>query len=471
VFARALQRLAVPRLLGGLAALMIFALAWWLPVPAGLSRAGLVGLGAIVAMVPLLVLDVLPDYVVMLFLAVVLVVPGLVPAEQVLAGFAMPAWLMILTLLVVGTAISRSGLMFRLVLLSLERLPAGYVTQSLVLAGSGILLTAGLTSTATRIALGVPIARGIADALGFARRSPGAAALGLLTFFTFSQMGELFLTGTFTGLVVHDLLPEAARRQVTWQYWCLVALPTFGIVFGAVYGTMFLLFRPQSEVRVNLDAIRLQRQVLGPLTREEIWSALVLVGLVLGFATRPLHGVAPAWLAILAFLLLSLVGVLGPASLQSGGILGLLVYAGVILSLGGVFTMLGIDTWLADLVRSGMPAWVANPYGFVLVVALVAFVLHFFVPWMTASTLLALVTMPIAEALGFHPFIAVLVALIGGDHTVVPYLNSSYAITYFASEGELFTHAQARPMLWLEALFRLLALLLSVPVWQLMGLL
>jgi hypothetical protein len=48
--------------------------------------------------------------------------------------------------------------------------------------------------------------------------------------------------------------------------------------------------------------------------------------------------------------------------------------------------------------------------------------------------------------------------------------NPGYAMVYFASEGELFTHAQARWPLVLEALLRPVALLLSVPVWQLMGL-
>ena len=57
-----------------------------------------------------------------------------------------------------------------------------------------------------------------------------------------------------------------------------------------------------------------------------------------------------------------------------------------------------------------------------------------------------------------------------GDHTIVPYVNSGYAIIYFASEGDLFTHAQARVPLILEGGYRLAALLLSVPVWQLMGL-
>jgi hypothetical protein len=456
--------------LGALAAVGLFALGYALPEPTGLERAGLVTLAAIVATVPLLVFDILPDYAVMLLFAVALVVPGHVPPPDILAGFATPAWLMILTLLAVGTAVSRSGLMFRLVLLSLERLPPRYGVQSLVLAGTGVLLTAGITSGATRIALGVSIARGMADAMGFAPQSRGAAAIGLLTFFTFSQMGTLFLTGTFTCLVLHDLLPTAARREVTWWYWLGVAAVPIAIVFVLVYVVTLVTFRPQREVRVHLDAVRVQRELLGPVAYEEIWSAVALAVLIVGFATREYHGIGPAWLAVLVFLLLFTLGVLDRTALQTGGTLGLLVYSGVILSLGGVFATLAIDTWLASVVRSGLPPIVANPYGFVLSVALIAFALHFFVPWITASTILALVTMPVAEALGFHPLVAVLVTLIAGDHTLFPFVNPAYPILYFASEGALFTHAQARPLLWLETGFRLAALLLSVPVWRLFGL-
>jgi CRP-like cAMP-binding protein/di/tricarboxylate transporter len=465
------RQLGTPHAIGTLAALALFVAGCLVPVPAGLERAGLVALGGIVATVPLLVASVLPDYVVMLLLTLVLVVPGLVPPAQILGGFAQPAWIMIFTLLAVGTAVSRSGLMFRLVLLSLQRLPARFVPQSLVLCATGVALSAGLTSGSTRIALGVPIARGIADAMGFGPRSPGAAAVGLLTFFTYLQMGELFLTGTFTGLVVHDLLPPAAKAQITWWRWFFVALPPFVVVSGATYLTVLLLFRPQAHARVNLEAVRLQQALLGPLTRHEIWSAVTLVALVAGFATRPYHGIAPAWLAVAGFLFLFVLGTLDQTALGGGGTLGLLVYAGVILSLGNVFATLHIDAWLTALVQGGMPPIVKNPYGFVLVVAAIAFVLHFFVPWMTASTILALVTMPIAEGLGFHPFVPVLVALVAGDHTLLPYVNSGYAILYFASEGALFTHRQARAPLVLEAVFRVAGLLLSVPVWQLMGLL
>jgi CRP-like cAMP-binding protein len=456
--------------LGAGLAFAIFLLGWLLPEPDGLSRPGLVALGAIVATVPLLVCEVLPDFIVMLLLALALVLPGVVSPAAMLSGFSTPAWIMILTLLGVGTAVARSGLMFRLVLLSLQRLPATFAAQSLALCGAGVLLTAGLTSGSTRIALGIPLARGIADAMGFGPRSPGAAAVGLLTFFSFLQMGELFLTGTFTGLVVHDLLPATARASINWWRWFFVALPTFVIVFGLTYTTILLIFQPHRRARVNMDAIRLQQALLGPITKNEVWSAVALGTLLLGFATRDLHGIPPAWMAVGVFLGLYITGTLDQTALQGGGVLSLLVYSGVILSLANVFATLHIDVWLAGVVQAGMPELVRNPYGFVSVVAAIAFVLHFFVPWMTASTILALVTMPLAAGMGFHPFIPVFVALVAGDHTVVPYVNSGYPIVYFASEGELFSHAQARGPLILEAVYRLLAVLLSVPAWQFVGL-
>ena len=394
LFGRLARGLATARALSALAAIVVFALGWLLPLPEGLTRGGLVTLGAIVATVPLLVANVLPDYVVMLFLILALVLPGLVPPADILGGFAAPAWLMIFTLLAVGVAVSKSGLMFRLVLLSLQRLPPRFIPQSLVLCVTGVLMSAGLTSGSTRIALGVPIARGITDAMGFAPRSPGAAAVGLMTFFTFLQVGELFQTGTFTGLVVHDLLPEAARSQITWWRWFFVALPPFVVIGSVTYLSILFLFKPHRTGRVNLDAVRLQQALLGPLTRNEIWSAVVLVALIAGFASRPYHGIAPAWLALAAFLFLFTLGALDQSAFQGGGTLGLLVYAGVILSLGNVFTTLHIDRWLTSLVESGMPAMVTNPYGFVLTISILAFVLHFFVPWMTASTIIALVAMP-----------------------------------------------------------------------------
>ena len=454
------------RALATIAAIAIFELGVDPALPEGLGRSGLITLAAIIATVPLLVANVLPDYVVMLFLTLALVVPGLVSPADILGGFAAPAWLMIFTLLAVGVAVARSGLMFRLVLLSLQRLPPRFVPQSVVLCLTGVVMTAGLSSGSAdrarcRSRAGSPTPW---DSRPEAR---AAAAVGLMTFFTFLEMGELFQTGTFTGLIVHDLLrgrqgPDHLvalvlhRAAAVRRHRCRdvpgAALPLQAAQDGAG--------QPGSGA-APAGAPR-------PSHESEIWSAAVLLLLIVGFATLPYHGIAPAWLSLISFLLLFArrarpVGLPGRRDARASHL------RGVILSLGNVFTTLHIDAWLTSVVQTSMPAMVKNPYGFVLTIAIIAFVLHFFVPWMTASTIIALVAMPIAEALGFHPFIPVLVALIAGDHTI-PYVNSGYAIVYFASEGELFTHEQARWPLVIESLLRPVALLLSVPVWQLMGL-
>jgi hypothetical protein len=75
LFSRLAREFTTVRALSALAAVIFFVLGWVLPLPEGLERGGLVTLGAIVATVPLLVADVLPDYVVMLFLTLALVLP------------------------------------------------------------------------------------------------------------------------------------------------------------------------------------------------------------------------------------------------------------------------------------------------------------------------------------------------------------------------------------------------------------
>ena len=67
---------ATVRALASIAAVVIFGLGWILPLPEGLGRGGLVTLAAIVATVPLLVANVLPDYIVMLFMTLALVAAG-----------------------------------------------------------------------------------------------------------------------------------------------------------------------------------------------------------------------------------------------------------------------------------------------------------------------------------------------------------------------------------------------------------
>src|SRR5258708_29422080 len=140
--------------------------------------------------------EVLPSYVVTIMLAAGLVMPGIVAPSVALSGFASNSWLMIVVLFSVSSAIAKSGLMYRLALLMLQRLPGTLIVQSASLLGRSMVLATGVASGNARVALAAPAVRDLAEAMGLARHSRGAAFLGLVTFQAFATMGSLFVTGS-----------------------------------------------------------------------------------------------------------------------------------------------------------------------------------------------------------------------------------------------------------------------------------
>lgn len=465
-----LRHVPEPPLLATLAAIALYALGWVLPPPAGLERPAIVVLGALAASVPLLLFDVLPNYAVAIALATSVLMPGIVSPAEMLAGFASTSWLLILVLLAISTTIARSGILFRAALLSLTRFPGHFVVQSMALSVIGFVLTAGLSSRNARVTLAAPTAKEASNALRYPPRSPGSIALGMVALVSFGDLTTLFVTGSTISLLLVGLMPEATRNQFTPLYWFAAALVPNLVLFVLSYSAILVIYRPPMHTPIDRTKVRTQLELLGPISRAEVVSLLALVLLILGFVTQPYHGVAIVWVAICVFVGLVASGVLDEASFHRGADLGLLTYFGVLLSLGGLFTSLGLDRWLTDTLTAPLGGMAGNPYLFMLIVSAAAAVLHFVVPYNTASPVLALVSIPVAIANSYSPFLPVIAVLMAGDHSFAPYTSLPYLALYSGSDGELFTHRQASPLLKLNAGFRIIALTVSVPVWQLMGL-
>ncbi len=458
------------RLTGLLMASAIYAFGWFAPLPEGLSRAGLVTLGAITATLPLFFFEVLPNHGVALALAAALAIPAVTQPRQVLAGFGTSTWLQILGLFAISATLAQSGLLFRAALKSLERLPANFVIQTLVISLVGLGLSAGIASRTARSAMAAPAAREVADALRFAKNSPEAAALGLIAYLGFGEISTVFVTGSTISLLLRGMLPEPWHTQSTFGAWFVAASIPNLLLFVMAYAAIFLLYRPRVHIPVDYRKVQTQLQLLGPLARGEKISLAVLVVLVGGFVTESYHGIDPAWLTAGVVVILLLVNALDEATFRTGAQLGQLIYMGILLGLGPLFVQLKIDTWLTAVLRTALPGQTADPMLFILLLALAAFAVHFVVPFNIASPLLALVAIPFAIAYGFNPLAAILVILIAGDHAFLPTLSQPFQVMLAGTKGTLFSQAQARPLLRLSALARLVAVVASVPIWRALGL-
>jgi anion transporter len=467
---RTLGRANRAHLLGLGLAVAIGAVFALLPAPADLYPAGWTALGLLAIFVPILVFEVVPDYVAALLLVVAWVVLGVVPPRVALAGYASGAWMLVLAVLALGAAVAASGLLYRATLLALTRLPPTHVAQGLALAGLGLVFSPAMPNATARTAMAAPLACEMADALCYPPESRPRAGLALATLFGFGQTAGLFLTASSTGLLVHGLLPPEVRAQFTWWTWLLAALPLHLVILLVGLVAALRLYGPHAARAITRERVALQQRLLGPPSRNERITLAVLLLVLGGFVTQPLHGVDPAWVGVVGLCILLISGALDQSTFRSGMNWTFLLYLGVLIGLGDVFVAVGLDQWLAARLTAVLGPLTHGAPQFVLALTLCAFALSLVVRWQAASVLLTLMLTPVAAALGINPWVVGIVALVATNTWFLPYQSTIYLALYYGMDAT-FTHRQVRPIAWANAVAVLAGVALSMPYWRALGLL
>lgn len=411
-----------------------------------------------------------PDYVVALAASVAAVLFNVAKPVVAFSGFANPAWFLLLGILGIGVAVNQSGLLYRLALNMLRLLPPTYRGQTFALAITGVIFTPLLPSANSRAAIASPLAKELSEAMRFPALGRGSAGLAMSAFLGFGQMYFLFFNGTNICLLAWSLMPQAVQAQVSWIYWLLVALPLGLFTFGLSYGAILWFFPPEPTAGVSRETILAQLQVLGPLSKAERRTGTVL-GLVLtGFLTQSLHGLNPSWIALTGFLILVVLGVVDKQGLKSID-WGFLLLVGGLISLSDVTQVTGLSKHLAEGVGILLRPLGSNPYVFLLGVAVLMLLVRLAIPIQQAVLLMVIALLPMTTQLGFNPFVITLVVLAMSNSWVLPQQNQMYLTVFSGTEERCFTHRQVRSLAMVQAACGVLAVLVSVPFWKVLGLL
>jgi len=457
--------------LGPLIALGFGLVIWHMSPPPPLDERGIHFLATLATAVILWVFDIYDQYIVALTLLPVWIITGIASPKLALDGFSKSSWFFVLAALGMGAAITRSGLLYRVALQTLRRLPTNYTIYTLVLGASGLLATPLLPSARARLAVIAPITMSISDAIGFKPRSNGSAGLVLAAYIGFSQLSFLFLTGANFTLIGWNLLPEAEKASFGWATWTLAALPAGLLTLAILLISILFLFRltKQEQPKLLLTTLDTQLQILGPLTRAEWLSLGIFASALIGWITTPLHGIEETWIAVAAFLALSLTGVLDKKGLKNNIDWGLLLLVGVLLSLAGLVPALKIDRWLILTVGPILSAVAADPFSFLALVALMIYGLSFILRRPAAVMVAMLSLSKWAQTLGIHPGVFLLAVCMAVDSWFLPYQSDSYQITYYGTDEKAFSHAQARKLMIVKFFASFLAIAISIPYWKALG--
>ena len=412
-----------------------------MPPPRGLSVAGWHALATLVAVVPLLAFDALPEGIVALLLAAAWVIGRVTSPAVALSGFASSSWVLVVAVLAIGGAIASTGLLYRLALRAVAHTGSGFVGQALSLAVVGLAIGPAIPNATARVTLFAPAIAELAEALRYRAGSRAAAGLAMAVHSGLGQMTAAFLTSSTTAVLVYAVLPESSRASLTWMGWLSRTAPTTLMLFGMLLVGVVLLYRPRPEDGLAAGTVRppspnrgvggfaLQRALLGPPTRQEKVAGAVTLGMLAGFATQPLHGIDPGWVGVLALGALAIFGVMTAESLRAVN-WGFALLFGVLASMVNVFSAVHLDTWIAGLTVGTMAVLTETPVLFVAVLTVISLAISFVLRWQAAAPLITIALTPVAVGAGWDPWIVGLIAILACNAFFLPYQSTIYLALY-----------------------------------------
>jgi DASS family divalent anion:Na+ symporter len=442
---------------------------WPLPPPVGLSPQGwhvsLILLGAALGWL----FEPVPDFVVALLMAAAWGIAELAPSALILAGFASSAWLVSVGAFALAVAMVQSGLLFRIALLSLSTFPPTRVGQILALLISGLLITPLVPLGMARVAAVAPLARDLAQALGYPARSRASATLAFAGLIGYGLFSGVFLTGLVMNFFVLDLLPPADRARFDWLTWFICAAPTGALMLVGAAGVL-VLYPVEAAPTRRAELLRAQRRVLGPLSRHEQVTIAAVAVLLFGLLAQPVVRVDAAWLAVGAVAIASVGGSLDREHYRGAIDWGFLTLFGILLGTGGVVQSVGLDSWIADsLVPLAQAA--GSPTVLVALVGLCAVACRLVLPWIPATLLLSLALVPAGPRLGLSPWVVGFVVLIAANTWLHPNQGELCRLTRDATGGQTFTDRHGTILGAAITVLTLAALAASVPYWEAVGVL
>ena len=278
------------------------ALLYFVPIP-GFTPVQQHLLAVFLATVVSLVAQPVPMGVSLMVALAVLGLTRTVPANKVLSGFSNQTVWLIFTAFLFARAVTATGVGMRIAYLFIRRFGHSSLTLGYSVAASDLVLAPFVPSdTARGGGIIYPITRSLAAVFDSA---PGPTAARLGTFLilvgyhaTYTSSG-MFLTSMAANPLIAEFALKIAHVELTWIRWALGAAVPGMLSMILVPYLLYRMYPP--EIR-NTEAARTMANEelhrMGRMSRDERWLWVILIAVMAGWVTSPIHGVPNAFVAL-----------------------------------------------------------------------------------------------------------------------------------------------------------------------------
>ncbi len=279
---------------------------------------------------------------IVLFLAVAL---NIAPTDVVFSGFTLGGLWLLFSGIIIGVAVGESGLGVYIARRFLSRVeldyPRAVILLVIVSASMGLVMPA----TIPRIIILLPITLGLAQAMGFAEGSRGYTGLAIAV-----------IAGTFfpTFAVMTANLPTVLHVSAIQSIYGTA--PPFGVFFA--YHLPVSILRAVALIVILIVFFREEAKLTKAQAHDEAMTAqqkrlsVVLAGALFFWVTDFVHGVAPAWVALAAAIIVlwPQTRLLTPDAFKTKINLSPMLYLAGVLCIGALVQHSGLDAILGKAV-------------------------------------------------------------------------------------------------------------------------
>lgn len=275
---------------------------WFAHLP-GLNPQQMHLLGVFVATIVALVAQPLPMGASVLIAMTFLAISGVLPPARVLSGFSnITVWL-IFTAFLFSRAFTATGFGIRVGYMFIRRFGRTPLTVGYSIAAADLVLAPFIPSdTARGGGVVYPIARSVATVFG---SEPGATSrrmgsfLMLVAFHATYNASAMFLTGMAANPLIAEFAYKIGHVELTWMRWLSGSIVPGLLMFLIAPWLLFRWMKPEVEdTRPARDLAHRELERMGPLSREERWLVAIMIGVMTGWITSPLHGISNTFVAL-----------------------------------------------------------------------------------------------------------------------------------------------------------------------------
>ena len=453
-------------------AVLIMAAVLFLPFDLGLEREAVKYLAVLVSMVFMLITGVFDEHIVILATLAMCVILNVSSFQTIFSAYSGTTMWMVLTILPITVVIQKSGLMNRIALYLLKAFPCSYKWQLFALSLSSMVVSPLIPSTTAKSSLLASLTASVAEKMKLEKQSKPLTGIFLAVFINGPSMGHIFLSGSVQALLVVGMMPEDMANRFSWIGWLASASVWAVIAFILIYFTLLLLYHPSEEVSLTKDEIRQMIDEMGPMSSTEKLTATLMILTLIGWITKTWTNIPECIFAIFTYAILYTTGCISKQEFRKDVPWDIWVYVGGIVCVANLFTTLGIDVWLAEVMEPLVKIITCNPVVYIAALVLIVYAFRVFIVSSIATVTIFYVVFATTayQLLGISPFITGFLIIGASKSWPTEYTNTNYVTAEAIVGKESVNFKDAQLMSHLYIVITIVAAVASIPFWKLIGL-